>query len=700
MNASGATSFPTEAGSPHPLGATPSSEGVNFSLFSANATSVQLLLFNGAEDPEPMQIISLDPFINKTFHFWHVLVRHLTPGVHYAFRVDGPHNPDAGQRFDPQKVLIDPYARGNNDTLLDRAAACVPGDNLKTSMRSVVIDTTVYEWEGNRPLGRPMNETIIYEIHVRGFTQSATSGVTHRGTFLGVIEKIPHLKELGITAVELLPVFDYDEKSTLREVNGRRLTNYWGYSPISFFAPQTSYCLTPEEGSHLREFRDMVKALHRAGIEVILDVVFNHTDEGNEKGPMFSFKGIDNRTYYYLVPGNQSYYFDYTGCGNTFNCNHPVAQKLIIESLRYWVEEMHVDGFRFDEGSILTLGEDGTPLVHPPIVWQVELDEPLSDTKLIAEAWDAAGIYQIGHFPGDRWAEWNGRYRDDIRRFVKGDPGVIGAVAARIAGSADIYQYRGQEPINSINFVTCHDGFTLQDLVSYNAKHNEANGENNRDGINDNLSWNCGAEGSTSDPGILALRMRQMKNFAALLMLSRGVPMVLGGDELGRTQQGDNNAYCHDNEISWFDWSLKDQNSELFRFWKLMIRFRKNHTTLFKNRFYGNEVNERGLPDVTWHGLKLNQPGWDDPNARALAFTLAGFRGEEDLHVILNMYWEPLDFEIPTNPGREWYKAVDTGEALPFDIREAGEEEPFPALICSVGGRSIIVLVSKQQEQS
>ena len=426
--------FPVEAGSPHPLGAAVSPSGVNFSLFSSNATGVELLLFAAHDSAEPFQTIRFDPYVNKTFHFWHAFVRGLKPGVHYAYRVDGPSD-SAGQRFNRNKVLIDPYAHGNSDALWDRGSACTPEDNLRTSIRSVVIDDSGYDWEGDKPLNRPMEECIIYEAHVRGFTQSPTSGVRHPGTFAGLIEKIPYLKDLGITAVELLPIFDFDETAVLRVVDGKPLHNYWGYSTIGYFAPQSSYCLHPESGGHLREFRDLVKAMHKAGIEVILDVVFNHTDEGNHQGPTYSFRGIDNRAYYLLVPWALQYYMDYSGCGNTFNCNHPIAVKMIVECLRYWVQEAHVDGFRFDEGSILSRGEDGAPAVHPPLVWQIELDEGLADTKLIAEAWDAAGLYQIGHFPGDRWAEWNGRYRDDVRRFVRGDPGVVGAIASRLGGA-------------------------------------------------------------------------------------------------------------------------------------------------------------------------------------------------------------------------------------------------------------------------
>ena len=690
--------FAVAPGSPHPLGATPSAAGVNFSLFSGHATGVELLLFAAHDALQPFQSIRLDPFVNKTFHFWHVLVRGLPAGTHYAYRVDGPSDPAAGHRFDSHKVLIDPYARGNTNELWDRAAACVPGDNVATSMRSVVIDTSGYDWEGDQPLHRPMQDTIIYEMHVRGFTQSPGSKVANPGTFAGIIQKIPYLRDLGVTAIELLPIFDFDETGVLRVENGRQLTNFWGYSTMGFFAPQSHYCVSPEHGSHLREFRDMVKALHRAGIEVILDVVFNHTDEGNHLGPCFSFKGIDNRTYYFLVPWDLQYYMDFTGCGNTLNCNHPIAQKLIVECLRYWVREAHVDGFRFDEGSILTRGEDGMPLAHPPVVWQIELDDDLADTKVIAEAWDAAGLYQIGHFPGDRWAEWNGRFRDDIRRFVKGDPGVIGALASRMTGSSDLYQANGESPMNSINFVTCHDGFTLNDLVSYNSKHNEANGEGNRDGINDNLSWNCGFEGETGDPAVEALRCRQLRNFAVLLLLSRGVPMFVAGDEVRRTQRGNNNAYCQDNEVSWFDWQLVDKNRDLLRFWKLMVAFRKRFAALRQSQFFDGTVNSRGLADVTWHGTKLNQPGWDDPNARTLAFTLGGFNADPDLHVMMNMYWERLDFDLPVVADRQWLKAIDTNQPSPRDIADSGSELPVTGLTCPVEPRSIVVLVNGPSE--
>src|SRR5437016_6250936 len=574
--------FSTAKGTAHPLGATPDKSGVNFSIFSGHATSVELLLFQNHDDAAPFQVIEFDPYINKTFHFWHVFVEGLPSGTHYGFRIDGPSSVEAGHRFNRNKVLIDPYAMGNTKSVWNRADACGPQDNLTTSMRSIVIDTTGYDWEDDQPLKRPMEETIIYEVHVGGFTRASSSGVAHPGTFSGIIEKIPYLRELGITAVELLPICDFDETEVLRTVDGTPVRNFWGYSTLGFFAPQASYCVKASAGSHMDEFRDM-----------------------------------------------------------------------------------HVDGFRFDEGSILSRGEDGRPLAHPPVVWQIELDEDLAESKLIAEAWDAAGLYQIGGFPGDRWAEWNGRFRDDLRRFVKGDPGLIGAVASRLAGSADLYEDHGELPVNSINFITCHDGFTMNDLVSYNAKHNEGNGEDNRDGINDNLSWNCGIEGEANGSSIEALRERQIKNFVTLLMLSRGVPMILAGDEIRRTQMGNNNAYCQDNEISWMDWNLVDRNRQIFRFWKRMIEFRKKHSSLRSRYFFRGKLNERGMPDVQWHGCHLNSPGWADPDARALAMTLAGFDREEDIHVMMNMYWDALNFEVPTIATRRWFRIVSTADSSP-----------------------------------
>jgi isoamylase len=686
----------TEPGVSHPLGAVPDSEGVNFSLFSRNATAVELLLFDKHDDPEPIRVIALDPRVNKSFFFWHVYVRGLEAGMHYAYRVHGPDDISQGHRFNPKKVVLDPYALGNTTNLWDRSLACGDGDNLAASMRCVVIDPADYDWEDDAPINRPLSETVIYELHVGGFTRSPTSGVAKPGTFSGVIEKIPYLKALGVTAVELLPVMQFDDTAKTGEnPDGKPLTNFWGYSTVSFFAPHPTYCISPEEGRHINEFRDMVKALHGAGIEVILDVVFNHTDEGNHQGPVISFKGIDNSIYYHLVQENRQYYMDYTGCGNTVNCNHPIVEKFIVECLEFWVKEMHVDGFRFDEGSILSRGEDGAPMKYPPVIWNIELSEALADTKIIAEAWDAAGLYQIGYFPGYRWAEWNGKYRDVMRRFVKGDPGLMGQVASRIAGSADVYQHSGHLPVNSINFLTCHDGFTLNDLVSYNEKHNEANEEGNHDGINDNLSWNCGFEGETDDPSIDALRLKQIKNFAVLLLLSQGVPMFVAGDEVRRTQKGNNNAYCQDNEISWFDWRLVEKNKELLRFFSLLIDFRKRHPIIHRPRFFDGTVNERGLPDISWHGCNLGEPDWRDPFGRAFALTLGGFGGDPDIHVMMNPYWDDLMMEVPEVKGRDWFLKLDTGKPSPEDILAPDHLRRFSGREYPVAGRSIVVLRSR-----
>jgi glycogen operon protein len=698
--------FQVLPGRAHPMGATPDAHGTAFGLFSQHAKWVQLLLFEGHDSREPFKVIQLDPERNRTFYFWHCYVTDVKPGMAYAYRVDGPGDlHETGHRFNPNKVLIDPYGRGTTQDNWSRVDACGPDDNLHTSMRSIVIDMTDYNWEGDKPLHRPMNETIIYEMHVRGFTNSPTSGVTHPGTYLGVIEKIPYLKKLGITAVELMPVFEFDptEISGQNPMTGQQLINYWGYSPVSFFNPHGGYTVSPNEGTHIREFRDMVKALHRAGIEVILDVVFNHTGEGNHEGPTISFRGFDNSVYYHLEP-DRAYYTNISGCGNKLNCNHPMVEKFINECLLFWVREMHVDGFRFDLASVLSRGAGGTPLKDPPVLWHIELDDDLADTKIIAEAWDAGGLYQVGYFPGYRWAEWNGRFRDDVRRFVKGDKGMVGAIASRIAGSADLYEADGELPINSINFITAHDGFTMNDLVSYNEKHNDANGEGNRDGESNNLSWNHGVEGETDDPGIQALRARQVRNLLTILMISQGVPMLLMGDEARQTQYGNNNAYCQDNDLTWFDWARSEEHADLIRFTSNLLAFRRRHPHMRRTNYFMGETNERGLPDLAWHGCLLNSPGWNDPDSRVLAFTLGGFRGrthgddradDVDIHVMMNMEFQDLDFEVPSAMGRHWYRAIDTAAASPADFPEPGAEERVQGDKVRVRDRSIVVLVSR-----
>jgi glycogen operon protein len=688
-----------EAGSPHPLGASVDAEGVNFSVFSEHAESIELLIFDSHDSVEPIQTIVLGPPLHRTFHFWHCYVRGLKAGAHYGYRVSGPWDPHGrGYTFNPNKVLVDPYAKGITTSLWDRGAACGPEDNLATSMRGVVIDMDDYDWEGDRPLNRPMSETIVYEMHAAGFTKSPTSGTKNPGTFAGIVEKIPYLKSLGVTAVELLPVHQFDPKEIQKPSPtdpSVMLTNYWGYSTVGFFAPHNEYCVSPEMAEHVREFRDMVKALHKAGIEVILDVVFNHTSEGNHQGPVINFKGFENDVYYHLVNQDRQYYMDYTGCGNTVNCNHPLVDKLIVECLEYWVREMHVDGFRFDEGSILSRGEDGAPMVHPPVIWHIELSEDLADTKVFAEAWDAAGLYQIGYFPGYRWAEWNGKYRDDVRRFVKGDGGMVSAIASRISGSSDIYEASGHQPINSVNFINCHDGFTLNDLVSYNEKHNEANGEGNRDGNDDNDSWNCGWEGPTDNPAIEAFRERQIRNFATILLLSQGVPMFVAGDEVRRTQHGNNNAYCQDTPLAWVDWTLTEKNGHLLRFFQQLIGFRKRHPIVHRSRFFSGETNARGLADVSWHGCQLNAPGWNDPGSQVLAYTMGGFGDDPDLHVMLNMGGSVLPFELPVVPGRRWHRVVDTSLASPDDIAEEGREIAIDGSTYIVNDHSVVVLIAR-----
>ena len=563
---------------------------------------------------KPLRVIPFDPVANRTYHYWHVFVPGIQPGQIYGYRVQGPDDPAQGLRFDADKVLLDPYGRGvvipsgYQRTLAERS-----GDNSATAMKSVVVDLGAYDWEGDAPLRHPSARTIIYELHVRGFTRNPNSGVAERtrGTYAGLVEKIPYLQELGINAVELLPVFAYDRQDCPPGV-----VNYWGYAPVSFFAPHPTYSSRQDPLGPIDEFRDMVKALHRAGIEVILDVVFNHTAEGNHEGPTLCFRGIDNPSYY-ILEANPAWYSNFSGCGNTLNANHPVVRRMIVDSLRYWVKEMHVDGFRFDLASILARDSKGHVLPNPPVLWDIESDPDLAGIKLIAEAWDAAGLYQVGSFVGDSWKEWNGRFRDDVRDFFRGAPGAAGRMADRMLGSHEVYGHKKREAEQSVNFVTCHDGFTLNDLVSYNQKHNAANGEGNRDGANDDRSWNCGVEGPSTDPAIERLRNRQVKNFLTATMLSLGLPMIVMGDEVRRTQHGNNNAYCHDNELTWFDWSLVDRHAEIHRFVRLLLGSRLlRNVEDEQQRISLSEMIERARK--AWHGVKLNQPDWSE-NSRSFA---------------------------------------------------------------------------------
>ena len=674
-------------------GATYVDGGVNFCCFSRYATSVELLLFERDDSIEPFAEIGLDSTVHRTFFFWHALIEGLPDGVYYGWRVGGPNDTSqTGRRFDRDKLLLDPWCRTVSDRLWNRQKACVPGNNLATSMRSQLVRDD-YDWEGDSHCHMPLVDAVIYEMHVGGFTRHPSADTQHPGTFRAVIEKIPYLQELGITHVELLPVMAFDVQDVPPHTASLGLSNYWGYSTHSFFAPHPHYACDPARARD--EFRDMVKALHRAGIGVILDVVFNHTAEGGADGPMISFRGFGNEIFYHLDFDDRSQYRDYTGCGNTVNCNHPMVTRFLIDCLHYWAHDMHVDGFRFDLASAMARGEDGEPQHHAPILWSIELSPELGRAHIIAEAWDAAGLYQVGDFPGFRWAEWNGLFRDVMRAFVRGDKGLIADVATRIAGSSDLYEGRGRLPANAINFITCHDGFTLYDLVSYNKKHNEANGEDNRDGHDHNLSWNCGTEGPTKDPKVLALRRRQAKNFIAILMLSQGVPMLLSGDEVLHSKQGNNNTYCQDNELSWFDWRLVDKHRDMLEFTRAMIAFRRRHPTLRRNRFLtGQPQRYGGLPDISWHGLALNDAGWDDGNARLLAFTLAGLdEGEEHLHVLLNMWDDAMQFAVPPIDGRRWYKAIDTVSSPA--VFPADDQVPVDQARIWVASHSVVVLESR-----
>ncbi|MBP3956984.1 glycogen debranching protein GlgX [Gemmata sp. G18] len=678
---------PARTGQPFPIGSTVTDGGANFSLFSRTATGVELMLFDRQDDARPARAIALDPVANRTYHYWHTFVPGVKSGQLYAYRVHGPQDPVRGLRFDPTKVLIDPHARGI--VVPDRytpGAARAPGDNAATAMKSVVVDSSEYDWEGDTPLRLPSARTIIYEAHVRGFTRHANSGIKEqvRGTYAGFAEKIPYLKDLGVTAVELLPVHAFDTQAC-----PAGLVNYWGYQTVSYFSPHPQYSSRRDPLGPVNEFRDLVKALHRAGIEVILDVVFNHTAEGNHDGPTLCYRGIDNPTYYILEDGGARY-ADYSGCGNTVNANHPVVRRMIVDSLRYWVTEMHVDGFRFDLASILSRDSNGHPLPNPPVLWDIESDPALAGTKLIAEAWDAAGLYQVGSFVGDSWKEWNGRFRDDARDFFRGEPGTAGRFADRMLGSHEVYGHKGREAEQSINFATCHDGFSLNDLVSYNQKHNGANAEENRDGANDNRSWNCGAEGPTDNPAIEGLRNRQVKNVLAATMLSLGVPMIVMGDEVRRTQGGNNNFYCHDNEANWFDWALLDTHADVHRFLKLLLARRgQRDATNEQQRVSLTQLIARATK--AWHGVNLNRPDWGE-NARSIAFSADLKNDNLTFYLVLNAYWEPLEFELPPATSGPWLRWIDTSLPSPEDIVEWRAAPPVAGGTYPVGPRSVVML--------
>lgn len=685
-----------EAGKPLPLGAELTDEGVNFSLFSRHATAVTLAFFDSPLGPGPVEEIRLDPHKNRTGDIWHCHIRGLTAGTLYLYRVDGPYIPEKGFRFNPHKMVLDPYAKaltdmsawditaamGFNPNLPDGDLSFSYEDDAPLHPKCVVVDDS-FDWRGDRPLNYPLRFSVLYEAHVRGLTIHSSSGVEHPGSYRGVVEKIPYLKELGITSLEFMPVQEFNERELPRSNprTGEQLRNYWGYSTVSFFAPKGSYSSDKEPGGQVREFKEMVRELHKAGIEVILDIVFNHTAEGNEKGPTFSFRGIDN-TIYYILDDNKRYYKNYSGCGNTLNCNHPVVRSFIIDCLRYWVVEMHVDGFRFDLGSILGRDQQGKLMENPPMLERIAEDPVLRNTKIIAEAWDAGGAYQVGWFPGGRWAEWNDRFRDDVRKFWRGDPHEARHFATRLSGSSDLYLRDGRKPFHSINFVTSHDGFTMNDLVSYIDKHNDENGEENRDGHGTNFSSNNGFEGPVSNPAIETLRERQIKNLFASLLVSLGTPMLLGGDEFRRTQRGNNNAYCQDNEISWYDWTLLQKEPGLHRFVKLMIAFRLRHPAFLRPEFYsGKDGNYNAIPDITWFDEKGASPDWAKADKK-LALMLDGSRADtyadrddNDFFIMFNASSLPVSFSVVAAPvGKLWFRAVDTSLPSPEDIVEAGVE--------------------------
>ncbi|ACC72667.1 alpha amylase catalytic region [Paraburkholderia phymatum STM815] len=666
-------------------------EGVNFCIFCRHATHVELLLYEAADSAEPFQVVVLTSEHNRSFFYWHVLVENLPPHVCYTWRVDGPHDAqNTGRVFDARRELLDPFAHAVSDLLWDRRKTIESADVANAVYRAIVVESTAAP---RLPVARGLDDSIIYELHVGGFTRDPSSGVRHPGTFDGLIEKIPYFQQLGVTHLELLPVMAFDEQDVPDPVAARSLVNYWGYSTHSFHSPHPRYCVDPANA--VNEFRAMTDAMHAAGIQVLLDVVFNHTAEAGEAGPVINFKGFANDIFYQHDPGDARRYLDYTGCGNTVNCNHPLVTAFIVHCLEYWVEEMGVDGFRFDLASVFARDGHGELMIDPPLPWAIESSRTLSRVPLIAEAWDAAGLYHVGAFPGMAWAEWNGRYRDVIRRFVRGDAGIIGEVATCIAGSADLYADDGRLPGSSVNFVTCHDGFTLNDLVSYNGKHNEANGQENRDGSNDNLSWNCGAEGETDDAGIVQLRGRQARNLMAILFLSQGVPMMLAGDEVLHSQHGNNNGYCQDNALSWFDWRRVESASGMLRFMRELIALRKRHASLRRRRFLtGRPVQGHAHPDIAWHGERLHEPEWQNPRARLLAFTVGGEDpGEALLHVVLNMDDLARQVALPTVLGGKcWYRIIDTAQASPHDILSAPRKAATELDHCLIQPRTVVVL--------
>lgn len=680
-----------------PYGATIVPGGVNFSIYSKYATECELVLFHKREK-EPYVVIPL-PQEFRIGDVYSIIVFDIDyADVEYGYKMDGKFEPSSGYWFNKEKILLDPYAKSvSGRTVWGEQPDWE--DNFQHRGRIAYDD---FDWNGDKPLEYNMEDLIIYEAHVRGFTKHPSSQVKYGGTFAGLIDKIPHLKELGINCIELLPVYEFDEFENYREVDGRKLYNYWGYSPVCFFAPKAGYAATGKYGMEVDELKNLVRLIHENGIEIILDVVFNHTAEGNEQGPYISYRGIDNKTYYLLTP--EGYYYNFSGCGNTLNCNNSIVRTSILDCLRYWVSEYHIDGFRFDLASILARDEKGAPMTSPPLLEVLAGDAILSKTKLIAEAWDAGGMYQVGSFPSwGKWAEWNGKYRDAARRFLKGDSCAADEMMQRISGSPDLYCNRSANA--SINFITCHDGFTLMDLVSYNEKHNLDNGENNQDGCNDNASWNCGYEGKTDNSDILHLRMQQIKNAVTILMISRGVPMLLSGDEFGNSQLGNNNVYCQDNEISWLNWDDLKRNQELFYYFKKIIALRKAHPVL-RNHTFDTEFNATGYPEMSWHGVKAWQrDGGFENLVTGVLFVedqiKYGMDQDYFIYVGLNMHWEAHQMQLPVLPeGKAWYLFSDTSvleqDGKPDERklkRIKNQENIF------VKARSIVITIGKKEKK-
>lgn len=689
--------FRLRAGKPLPFGATIVPGGVNFSIYSQQAVSCELALFRKHEATPFAAIPFPDEF--RIGNVFTMVVFDLNyENIEYGYRMDGPFDPKEGHRFDRTKILMDPYAKsiGGRDVWAEEQN----WKNIYPHRARIFFDD--FDWENDHPLEIPIEDIVIYEMHVRGFTRHPSSGVKYPGTFAAIREKIPYLKKLGINCVELMPIHEFDEfeNSRISPAGGGRLLNYWGYSNVGFFAPKAGYAATGKFGMQVDELKTLIKELHKNGIEIILDVVFNHTAEGNENGPYISYRGIDNKTYYMLTP--EGYYYNFSGCGNTLNCNNPIVRNMILDCLRYWAADYHIDGFRFDLASILGRDQAGAPMHSPPLLETLAFDPVLGKCKLIAEAWDAGGLYQVGSFPSwNRWVEWNGKYRDDLRKFLKGDPGIVPVMAQRLQGSPDLYKWQKRRTCASVNFITAHDGFTLRDLVSYNGKHNEANGENNKDGSNDNYSWNCGWEGETQDKEINKLRLKQIKNAIAIQLISHGIPMILSGDEMGKTQHGNNNAYCQDNEISWLDWRLLDANHEIFNFFKQMLAFRKEHPVLRNGSdFQNTDYTDSSYPDISWHGTKAWNADWS-LYSRCLAFMLcrrnAG-KADDYIYAAMNMHWEAHDFELPKLPRQVlWRIFANTFMAPPEDIFEIGQEKILENQFKFLAGpRSVTVLIGRK----